>query len=169
MRSIWRLALVSTLLLGCVGCDQVSKEVVRTHLSLGESHSFFGDTFRITHVTNTGAFLSIGADLPEQARIVVFQGALSALVLVLLWAAAIRTQTGQWQVVGFTLLAASGIGNLIDRFLNDGRVTDFLNIGIGSVRTGIFNVADVVGVVGCLVLLLANRGATRRSAQPSGS
>jgi signal peptidase II len=57
--------------------------------------------------------------------------------------------------VGLALLAASGIGNLIDRLLFDGRVTDFLNIGIGSLRTGIFNVADVVGMIGFVVLLFA--------------
>ena len=58
-------------------------------------------------------------------------------------------------VAGFTLLAASGIGNLIDRLLFDGHVTDFLNLGIDSFRTGIFNIADVVGVLGLATLLLA--------------
>jgi signal peptidase II len=53
-------------------------------------------------------------------------------------------------------LAASGIGNLIDRLLFDGRVTDFLNLGIGGLRTGIFNIADVVGLLGFIVLLLAS-------------
>jgi signal peptidase II len=161
MRNALRLALVATLLLGCVGCDQISKEVARAHLPLGESHSLLGDTLRIMHVENAGAFLSIGAGLSEHARVVIFQGAISALVLGLLWAAAFRAATGQCQVVGFTLLAASGIGNLIDRFSNDGLVTDFLNLGIGSIRTGIFNVADVVGLVGCVLLLLAGRAATR--------
>jgi signal peptidase II len=43
----------------------------------------------------------------------------------------------------------------------DGQVTDFLNVGIGSVRTGIFNVADVVVVMGLAVLVLS---ATRAAA-----
>ena len=159
MQRIWRLVLVSTLLLGCVGCDQVSKEVARTHLELGESSSFLGDTLRIIHVENAGAFLSIGAKLSEQVRVIIFQGAITALVFGLLWAAAFRKAMRRSQIVGFTLLAASGIGNLIDRFMNDGRVTDFLNVGIGSVRTGIFNVADVVGVVGCIVLIFATASA----------
>jgi signal peptidase II len=46
-------------------------------------------------------------------------------------------------VFGAVLLAAGGIGNLIDRILRDGAVIDFMNLGIGPVRTGIFNVADV--------------------------
>ena len=170
MRRVWHLALVAALLVGGVGCDQVSKEVVRSQLALGENHTFLGDTFRITHVENPGAFLGIGANLPEAVRTVVFQGAISILILGLLWVAAFRVGTRPWHVVGFTLLAASGIGNLIDRLLNDGRVTDFLNVGVGSLRTGIFNIADVVGVAGFLVLLLANGEATpsNQSLEPTG-
>jgi len=157
MRNILRLWLVGTLLLGCVGCDQVSKGIARNQLTLGESHAFLGDTFRIIHVENPGAFLGVGANLPKPVRIVLFQGAICLLILGLLWAAAFRPRTRPWHVLGFTLLAASGIGNLIDRFLFDGRVTDFLNIGIGGLRTGIFNIADVVGMLGFAVLLLASR------------
>jgi signal peptidase II len=55
-----------------------------------------------------------------------------------------ETQFRWWSpVVGATLLAAGGIGNLIDRVIRDGAVIDFMNLGIGPVRTGVFNVADV--------------------------
>ena len=160
MRNVWRLALVATLMIGCVGCDQVSKGVARAQLELGASHSYLGDTFRVMHVENPGAFLGIGANLPPTIRVAVFQGAISLLVLALLWLAAFRRDTRPSQVVGFTLLAASGVGNLIDRFLNDGRVTDFLNLGIGDLRTGIFNFADVFGMLGFVLLLFASRAAT---------
>ena len=112
----------------------------------------------LIHVENTGAFLGIGATLPESVRVVVFQGGICMVILGLLWAAAFRRETRPWQVTGFALLAASGIGNLIDRFVFDGRVTDFLNVGIGSLRTGIFNIADVVGMVGFAILIFANGG-----------
>ncbi len=165
MRNVWRLALVATLMIGCVGCDQVSKGVARAQLELGASHSYLGDTFRVMHVENPGAFLRIGANLPPTIRVAVFQGAISLLVLALLWMAAFRRDIRPWHVVGFTLLAASGAGNLIDRFLYDGRVTDFLNLGIGDLRTGIFNFADVFGMVGFVVLLLA-AGADTSSNKP---
>jgi signal peptidase II len=156
MRNLWRLALVGTLLLGCVGCDQITKEIARAELALGESHSYFGDTFRIVHVENIGAFLGVGANLPAPARVALFQGAISLLILGLLWVAIFRPGMGPNQVAGFTLLAASGIGNLIDRLQFDGRVTDFLNFGIGNLRTGIFNIADVVGVVGLILIVMAS-------------
>lgn len=160
MQNIKRLIVVATLLVGCVGCDQVSKGMARATLTLEASHSFLDDTFRIVHVENAGAFLGIGANLPEPVRVAVFQGASFLLVLALLWLAAFRRDIRLPQVVGFTLLAASGVGNLIDRFLNDGRVTDFLNLGIGSLRTGIFNFADVFGMLGFVLLLLASGAGT---------
>ena len=46
----------------------------------------------------------------------------------------------------FCCILSGGIGNLIDRVVNNGLVIDFINPGVGSVRTGIFNVADM-GVV----------------------
>jgi signal peptidase II len=58
--------------------------------------------------------------------------------------------------IALSLLAGGGIGNLIDRIANDGAVTDFVRIGIGPLRTGIFNLADVAIVVGVLVLALWN-------------
>jgi signal peptidase II len=48
---------------------------------------------------------------------------------------------------------------LIDRLLYDGRVTDFLNVGIGSLRTGIFNMADTAILAGALLMIL-KRGAS---------
>jgi signal peptidase II len=65
---------------------------------------------------------------------------------------------GPARFVALSLVAGGGISNLIDRFLYDGRVTDFLNVGIGSLRTGIFNLADMAILAGALLLIL-RRGA----------
>ena len=164
MRNLTRLLLVSTILVGCVGCDQLSKQVVRTQMMLAESHSYLGDTVRLVYVENTGAFLGLGDSLPETVRIAFLQGAVGLIVLGLLWAATLARDMSRWQIIALALLAAGGLGNLIDRVLYDGRVTDFLNVGVGSLRTGIFNIADVVEVVGVLLFLLAFRNAA-----PSGN
>jgi len=159
MRNVSRLLLVSALLIGCVGCDQISKHVVRSQLMLGESHSYLGDTLRLTYTYNTGAFLGLGDSLPESARIAFFQGGVGLIVLGLLWAAALARDMSRWQIIALALLAAGGLGNLIDRALYDGRVTDFLNLGVGSLRTGIFNIADAVEVIGVLFFALSWRNA----------
>jgi signal peptidase II len=164
MKNWTRLGLVAFILFTCVGCDQISKEVVRNHIALGDSHSYLADTFRLTHAENPGAFLSIGAALPESARVLVFQVGVALVILLLLWYA-LFVPLDRGSITGFALLAASGVGNLIDRVMQDGHVTDFLNLGLGAVRTGIFNVADVLGVVGVLILLQRQLIASRATAR----
>jgi signal peptidase II len=166
MRRLARFALVSILLVGCVGCDQLAKQVARSELALAETHSFLNDTVRLTLTENTGAFLGLGDSLPESAKSLLFQGAVGLLVLGLLWAAVFAHGLSRWQISALSLLAAGGLGNLIDRLINDGRVTDFMNLGIGSLRTGIFNVADVVAVTGVVLYLLASRSAQAGSRSP---
>jgi signal peptidase II len=61
------------------------------------------------------------------------------------------------QRVALAAIGAGGAGNLIDRVRFDGAVTDFLNLGLGSLRTGIFNVADTLVMLGALVLLISFR------------
>jgi signal peptidase II len=154
MSKLTRLIIVTSLLLCCVGCDQVTKVAARAHLSEGPSITYLHDTFRLTYAENTGAFLSIGQSLSKSARTIVFQGGVGLIVLWLIGAALFRRGLSRAQVAALTLLGASGLGNLIDRLIYDGRVTDFLNLGIGPLRTGIFNVADIVGVAGIVVLLV---------------
>jgi signal peptidase II len=60
--------------------------------------------------------------------------------------------------LGLTLFIAGALSNWIDRVLR-GSVVDFLNVGIHSLRTGIFNVADVAVMVGVALVAL---GALRR-------
>jgi signal peptidase II len=49
------------------------------------------------------------------------------------------------------------ISNLMDRFMHGGRVVDFMNVGLGSLRTCIFNIADMIIMAGirllCVLLL----------------
>jgi signal peptidase II len=47
----------------------------------------------------------------------------------------------------------SGVSNLLDRIIH-GAVVDFMNVGIGPLRTGIFNVADMAIVLGVGIVLL---------------
>ena len=50
------------------------------------------------------------------------------------------------------LILAGGLGNLIDRVTNDGLVTDFIVMGVGPIRTGVFNVADIAVTFGGIAI-----------------
>jgi len=59
---------------------------------------------------------------------------------------------------GVCLVLAGGASNWIDRVVR-GSVIDFMNVGVGPLRTGIFNVADVAILtgIGCIVLARLRR------------
>jgi signal peptidase II len=167
MRKLTRLSLIVIIMVTCVGCDQVSKHLVRSNLAVGYTRSFLGDTLRVTHAENPGAFLGLGADLPRSVRAGVFQAGVAVLVLGLMLLALYSPELSAWGVGAVALLAASGLGNLLDRLSQNGSVTDFMNLGIGSLRTGIFNVADVVGLIGVALLLLHGRQRPRNNSLKS--
>jgi signal peptidase II len=145
----WRLAL--QIVLWCLALDQSTK-VLATWLLPTVPISFLGDTFRLQHALNTGAFLGMAGTWSPEVRFwlltVLNAGFLVALLAVLLknW------RMPRWQFIACVGILAGGLGNLIDRVTNHGQVTDFLNLGIGSLRTGIFNVADVAITGGALLL-----------------
>jgi signal peptidase II len=153
MRTIPRFLVVALTLCCCVGCDQVSKSAARAFLSTGVTESLLADSLRLQLVENPGSFLSLGAALPEHLRFGLFTAAVAVLLIGLVWIA-LFARVGPGRFVALALVAGGGTSNLIDRLLYDGRVTDFLNVGIGSLRSGIFNLADMAILAGALLLIL---------------
>ena len=157
MQSLSRAAVVALTLFSCVGCDQVSKAAARSLLLSGTLHSFLGDAFRLQLTENPGSFLSLGAALPQPVRFWLFTAVVGLLLLGILGAALFAKRLDRPRAMALALIAGGGVSNLIDRLWNDGRVTDFLNVGVGTVRTGIFNVADMLILGGALALVFAHR------------
>ena len=58
------------------------------------------------------------------------------------------------QVLALSLVSGGSVGNLADRTFNQCRVVVFMNVGIGSLLTGIFNLADIAILCGALWFLL---------------
>ena len=148
-----RPALALLLLATCIGCDRVTKRIAVDRLEPGERHSFLGDTVRFEYAENTGAFLGLGASLPEGTRFALLTVLTAILLLAVTWALVKRPLPGP-RFIALTLILAGGLGNLIDR-ASTGFVVDFMNLGVGSLRTGIFNVADVAITVGVVVIIFA--------------
>ena len=153
-----RLLTVLGVVVMTIGCDRITKQAAERHLAGRPGLSLADDVIRLEYAENRGGFLSIGADLPAPVRAVVFGfGAALALACVGVWAA--RRAAGGGFVLGPALLWAGGIANLADRIARES-VVDFLNLGLGSLRTGIFNVADVAITVG-IVLVAIDLGRAR--------
>jgi signal peptidase II len=157
MTRFTRYALVALVLISCVGCDQMAKSAARHYLPGTGVHSFLSDTFRLEYAQNPGAFLSLGESLSPALRFDGFILGVGAFVLGLLAWALTSGRLTWLQRVALAAIGAGGGSNLIDRLRFDGTVTDFLNLGWGSLRTGIFNLADATLMLGAVVLLISSR------------
>ncbi len=155
LRRSYRLLFVVMILLVCAGCDQITKSAARRELSLSPPVSLLGDVVRLQYAENPGALMSLGAGLSAEARFLFFVVLAGAAMALTVAYALKAVDLSLLQLSGLSLVAAGGVGNLLDRVLNQGVVVDFLNLGIGPLRTGIFNLADVAILGGAGLVLLA--------------
>jgi signal peptidase II len=154
MSKWYKTLVIMLILISSVGCDQVTKSAAETHLATAAPLSYLGDTFRLHFTTNTGSILGLGSELPETLRLGVMVS-LSSLALVFLavflWQS---DELNRMSLFGGALILGGGFSNLLDRLFRGGEVVDFMNMGIGNLRTGVFNIADVAIMVGIGMLLL---------------
>jgi signal peptidase II len=146
-----RTLLLLGIILSTVGCDRITKHLASAHLT-GQlvDHAYLNGLLRLEYAENTGGFLSLGAALPAGLRNSIFIfGATVVLcvIAVMVWTCRLNTATAG----GLSLVLAGGSSNLFDRVVHGG-VIDFLNVGLGPVRTGIFNIADVAICTGLLLI-----------------
>jgi signal peptidase II len=140
---------------GLILLDQLSKYWARDQFRGQDPQIFLNDFFRFDYAENPGAFLGMGNSLSDPMRYWIFVIFVFFLMLALAWYLHSK-RLPRMEAWAYTLVFGGGIGNLIDRaFRPEGRVIDFMNMGIGSLRTGIFNLADVAIMGGLILLLLA--------------
>jgi signal peptidase II len=161
VQRIHRLGLVVLILVACTSCDQITKNIARVSLAPSSPISLLNDSIRMQYIENPGAILGLGGNLPREAR-VLFAVAFVSIILAFTLVFAVNTHRfSLMQLVGISLVAAGGLGNLLDRLANNGAVIDFVRLGIGPLQTAIFNVADVAILGGAFTILLSAKEKTR--------
>lgn len=158
------------IILSVVALDQVSKSIVVAQLPVfpaeKSSIEVIGDFLRITHLTNDAVLFSIGRNLGDTTKRLLFT---MLPLLVLGWLVYILffdKMLSRASRYAFALVAGGGFGNLSDRIFRGGAVVDFVDIrfyGIfGFERWPTFNVADsavVVGTILFIIFLFTKKGA----------
>lgn len=147
-----RILLVFGIIAVVIGIDQWSK-VWAVNTLMGEpSTSYLNDFFRLTFARNTGAFLSLGSGLSDNLRYWALTILPILVLLFLLYQTLFSKTMSKYQIIAFSSILGGGISNIYDRVMY-GSVVDFLNMGIGDLRTGIFNVADMAIMAGLFMML----------------
>jgi signal peptidase II len=129
--------------------------MARAALTDAPPRSLLNGIVTLSYAENPGAFLGLGARLPERARIVL--GIASGLLVVAMGAVLLARAhvIGALLLIGISLLIGGGMGNLIDRITNGGRVIDFMVFRLGPFQTGVLNVADIAITVGAIAAALS--------------
>jgi len=130
--------------------DQVSKAVVSSKLSVGQSIPIIKNVLHITFVKNTGAAFGLFKNS------VYFFIAISVVAVVMISAILIKSiRNGKFLdnflcSFSLVLIMSGAIGNLIDR-VNLRYVVDFIDVRIWPV----FNIADSSITIGTALLLIS--------------
>ena len=138
--------LILVLVLG-LALDLVSKMLVLTSLPLGSQIPLVSGFFNLVHVHNKGAAFSLLNSIPAgftRPFFIVTTGLVLGVVGYLWW----RLPKTNWPAaLGYSLIMAGALGNLIDR-VRLGEVVDFLDLYWGRYHWPAFNVADSLVCVG---------------------
>lgn len=121
---------------------------VERGLAYGEPVPLAGDLFRLSRGDNPGVAFGLFDGSPLVPWLAMLALAVFALVLA---RPMLGDRAGR---AGLGLILGGGIANLLDR-VGDGRVTDYLDAGLGAWRWPTFNLPDVAITTGLLLVLWA--------------
>ncbi len=162
----FRLLLILIVIISNIGCDQVTKSIVRNTIAENERIAL-GKHVMLTKVENTGAFLSMGDSFSQLTKTLL----LSALPVILLALGFHYLLTNKniptAKLIGFCFVIGGGLGNIFDRIVH-GSVTDFMHIAFPGFQTGIFNMADVSITFGVLIVIFQSFLMKNKSIEPNG-
>jgi signal peptidase II len=150
-----------------IGCDQVSKAIVRKDMHPYQEISYLGKHFNLIRTENTGAFLSLGDSLGGPLHFVLLVVLPVAALLFGLIYILVKTNINKYKLLGIILVIGGGMGNLYDRLMH-GSVTDFMHIDFVIFQTGIFNVADMSIMAGMGIIII-DSFLERKKTTPAGS
>jgi signal peptidase II len=135
-----------------VAIDFTTKWLVVRNLAHHVPVRVVGEYARLFLTYNPGA--AFGMHVGEASRWVF--GALSTIITIALVRWYLQTPPSAPLVrIALPIVVGGALGNLIDRIRLREGVVDFIDIGIGSTRFWVFNVADAAVTVGAILLILA--------------
>lgn len=139
-----------------ISCDQITKEYARQNYKGQGTLQIVGNVFIIHYAENEGAFLSMGSDLAEPFKTIILTVIPAVLLLIFsFFLLHYKKQLTMLHLVCISTIIGGGISNIFDRIIYGGYVTDFMNFGIGTLRTGILNFADISITFGAIFLVVS--------------
>jgi signal peptidase II len=145
------------------GCDQASKKIAQSELKDKTIQSYLGGSLQFFYIENSGGMLSLGSELSEKTKFILFQVIVPFILLLLFIYTITKKGLNKWEMAALIFFISGGMGNVINRFLNHGKVIDFIMLGVFDYHTGVFNLADFYVFLGLLLLLISKTPMRKRS------
>lgn len=151
---MWQKRLIVLLIPGLLATalDRLSKIWAVNALKEQPMQSYLNDVFRLVYAENTGAFLSLGSGMNDTLRYWVLAVVPVLVLLYIFFHVLTAKNLHVVQQAAFGFILGGGLSNIYDRIM-EGRVVDFMNMGFGTLRTGIFNVADMSIMLGLFLMV----------------
>jgi signal peptidase II len=145
-------ALFCAILAGVLLLDIGTKIAVQNNLTHYQQVDLIGEYVRLTYIYNPGA--AFGIEIGPYSRQIFLVLSIVALTALfgMYW---FTPPSDRVRLSAITLICGGAIGNLIDRLRSAHGVIDFIDIGVGTVRWPVFNVADMAVTIGAIILALS--------------
>ncbi|MTM56956.1 lipoprotein signal peptidase [Turicibacter sanguinis] len=129
--------------------DQVTKYLVASQMTIGQSIPIIDNFLYITSHRNAGAAW------------VIFQGkmmffyliTLAVIAVVIVWMTRLDIKKDKWLMIALALILGGAVGNFIDRVLYQ-HVVDFIDTYILGYDFPIFNIADSALCIGVVLMAI---------------
>ncbi len=136
------------LTLSLFGCDHATKLAAQQSLSHGRAVNVVTGVLELRFTTNDDTAFSLlrTFGIERTPGLLLAASGMALAGIVAMWIAS-RKRASRAQHVGFALVLAGALGNVVDRAMR-GSVIDFIHV----TRWPIFNVADIAVVAGVMLL-----------------
>jgi signal peptidase II len=137
------------LFLFAVVSDQISKHMISSRFELYESKRLIGNFLYLRYIKNPGVAFGITLGHP------LIMLTITVAIVIVLGVLFLRGDLFSDSPLGksaMVLVLGGAIGNLIDR-IRFREVVDFIDMGIGTHRWPVYNVADIYVTIGMLILI----------------
>jgi signal peptidase II len=147
-----KVALLLGILGGVLVLDVSTKLLVQANFHLYQQVDLVGEYLRLTYIYNPGAAFGIHLGQYSREIFLVLSVVALAALLAMYWYTPLADRV---RLVSIALICGGAIGNLIDRIRSEAGVVDFIDVGVGTIRWPVFNIADMAVTTGAIILALS--------------
>jgi signal peptidase II len=147
-----KVALLLGILGGVLVLDVSTKLLVQANFHLYQQVDLVGEYLRLTYIYNPGAAFGIHLGQYSREIFLVLSVVALAALLAMYWYTPIADRV---RLMSIALICGGAIGNLIDRIRSEAGVVDFIDVGVGTIRWPVFNIADMAVTTGAIILALS--------------